>query len=333
MQAYKFCDWIIESTLPLPELVASHEQQPACTILFFTATVGECIARACMPHDWLHHWRWRDGQIFLSYAQEKSNHHLRFPDLADFVVDARGKEIRCYPNANTDLAMIKHLLLDQVLPRVLSQRGRAVIHASGALLPDGAVAFLGESGWGKSTLAASFHQQGMPLLTDDCLLLNLAGEQVSCMPTYAGLRLWPDMVSTLFEDAPRLAPMASHSSKQRLFLDDYQQRNAKQALPIQGIYVLAPPVQQVKPTPVVITPLSQREALFELFKHSFQLDITDLRRIQQVFIFFSRIVKIIPFFRLDFPREHTFLPSVQAALLKNQATYKVLARERTASRA
>jgi len=34
------------------------------------------------------------------------------------------------------------------------------------------VAFLGNSGFGKSTLASSFHRNGVYLIDDDCILLN-----------------------------------------------------------------------------------------------------------------------------------------------------------------
>src|SRR5262249_8950886 len=49
-----------------------------------------------------------------------------------------------------------HLLLDQVLPLVLSHTGRLVLHASALDLEGRGVAFVGSGGVGKSTLAASF---------------------------------------------------------------------------------------------------------------------------------------------------------------------------------
>ena len=66
---------------------------------------------------------------------------------------------------------------------------------------------------------------------------------------------------------------------------------------------------------MTITPLAMREALFEIIKHTFQLDVTDRKRLRQAFGQHERMAKSVPFFRLSFPHEYTFLPAVHMAIL------------------
>ena len=55
---------------------------------------------------------------------------------------------------------------------LLHQRGRMVLHASAVNINDGAVAFMGHNGAGKSTTTFSFMASGYPLVADDILSLE-----------------------------------------------------------------------------------------------------------------------------------------------------------------
>ncbi|HKS96499.1 MAG TPA: hypothetical protein VJV74_10250, partial [Terriglobia bacterium] len=124
--------------------------------------------------------------------------------------------MRCRPRKAIPLDTVRHLFLDQVFPLLLSKRGRLVLHASAVLIPGGAIAFLGETGQGKSTLASSFSQRGFPFLTDDCLLLEEKGGQLVGIPSYPGLRLWPKTVAALFAEEPPVSRVAHYTTKKRL---------------------------------------------------------------------------------------------------------------------
>ena len=52
------------------------------------------------------------------------------------------------------------------------------LHATVVVVSGEAVAFLGESGYGKSSLAASFLDSGHQLLTDDLLILRASAGRV-----------------------------------------------------------------------------------------------------------------------------------------------------------
>jgi hypothetical protein len=173
---------------------------------------------------------------------------------------------------------------------------------------------MGTTGMGKSTLAASFGVQGYPVLTDDCLLVEEQGQEMLTVPSYPGLRLWPETVTALFEREPVLQPLAHYTDKKRLL---FEQEHADGPHSLRAIYVLAAPDDLQKTDGVTITPLTASEALLETVKHSFQLDITDRKKLGQAFRQYEGLAKSIPFFSLSFPREHTLLPSVNRSILSH----------------
>jgi len=206
-------------------------------------TIGPRSTPAQEPaaSDWIHHWPEDSGAISLGRCSQSSDFLLRFPDLADFLISADGSALGAWPAPETNADTLRHLILDQVLPRVLAHRGQLVLHAGAARIGQEAIAFIGETGRGKSTLTASFHAAGYPLLSDDGLVL-MQGDGTTCaQPTYPSLRLWPEAVAGLFARTPGLAPMAHYSSKQRVTLKDTADNKP---VSLAAIYVLAPETQE-----------------------------------------------------------------------------------------
>lgn len=130
---------------------------------------------------------------------------MRFHGTADFDVLPADHAIAVRPATGAGPALIRHLLLDQVLPRALHRPSAPVLHASAALVPGGVAAFVGASGRGKSTLAAAFAQAGRPLFADDALRLLPRGAGFMALPGYPGLRLGGDSLGLLGRAGPRVA--------------------------------------------------------------------------------------------------------------------------------
>lgn len=141
-------------------------------------------------------WSLPTGEPWLSCAKFAGGYALQFADLADFYIDHAGREITCHPVAKRGPHLpetLSHLLLDHVLPLVLNVRGQDALHATSILTPYGVCAFTGASGTGKSTLAASFHLAGAPILSDDCLVLQPHRGHLVAIPAYPGLSRPPPM--------------------------------------------------------------------------------------------------------------------------------------------
>lgn len=309
MLSYRICDYTFRSNVPIPELVPGDNEQPEFTFQLCAGT-GDFSE----SYRWLNHWYSLDGSIWLTFARLEAGYLLRFPTLADFVVSADARAICCYLRANCPPETMRHLLLNQVIPIVLSHLGKLVLHASACATPQGAIAFMGMTGTGKSTLAASFGLEGFAVLTDDCLLVEEQDGVIKTVPSYPGLRLWPETVAALFEQEPVLQPLAHYTDKKRLLFD---QKELDVPLSLRAIYVLTQPENMQDVTGVTITPLVASEALLETVKHTFQLDVTDRQKLGQAFRRYEWLAKSVPFFRLAFPREHAFLSAVNEAILNH----------------
>ncbi len=115
---------------------------------------------------------------------------------------------------------VEHLYINQLVPLALSRQGRPAFHASVVTVPGGAVAFLGKTGMGKSTLAASFALGDAAFLTDDALLIEETDDGCRALPSHASLRLWEDSVDALIDDDKPQADPISYSNKARLLAGD-----------------------------------------------------------------------------------------------------------------
>lgn len=187
---YCYADLLLDSTWSLGELLRAEckaSDEPAIAISLLDAPPCE-PAKA----DWLHHWPPECNGLSLAVSGKGESFLLRFPGLADFIISREGHRVEAWPAPVMSIETLSHLLLDQVLPRILAQQGRLVLHAGAVQVGDLTIAFIGGSGSGKSTLTASFHAAGHPLLCDDGLVLTHGEGVTFALPTYSSLRLWPN---------------------------------------------------------------------------------------------------------------------------------------------
>jgi hypothetical protein len=264
--------------------------------------------------DWVHHWPSEDGGMSLALLREEDSFLLRFIGLADFVIAADGLQIEAWPAPSTGAETLEHLLLDQVLPRILARQGQLVSHAGAVRVGDQAIAFIGNSGSGKSTLTASFHAAGYSVLCDDGLVLTFEGGATLALPTYPGLRLSPGSIAGLYAQAPASTSMAHYSSKRRLILKDIAS-NGTVPLPLASLYVLWSK-SDADDAGISLGRLSRGAACMAIIGNSFQLDITDRRSLANAFANASRIAEHLPVFSLCFPHDFACLPELHEAILR-----------------
>jgi hypothetical protein len=118
----------------------------------------------------------------------------RFHRLADLEFSADLRKLTCR-SFTTDLEQYLPLLLASAVPAmVLMLRGDYVLHASAVARDNVAVAFAGQSGAGKSTVAAAMCTQGWRLVTDDVLPMRVVEGQVSAVAGASHLRLRPKAI-------------------------------------------------------------------------------------------------------------------------------------------
>jgi hypothetical protein len=254
-----------------------------------------------------------DGSLWAQFYRVDGGYLLRFPGLADFEVPAAGQSIMGWPLPHTAAGTIQHLFLNQVLPLAQSRLGQLVFHASAVVIDNACVAFMGESGRGKSTLAASFAGAGFPFLTDDSLFVEQAADACRVLPSHASIRLWEDSQRELVRN-PSLAPAVDFTDKARLLAGD-ELPFCTQSQLLRCCYVLGPGTA----SGVDIEPLTPSAALVALLRNSFLLDLDRQAALAAHFDELSQLVRNPIFFSLDYPRRYDNLESVRQAIAAHAA--------------
>ena len=256
-----------------------------------------------------------DGSTWVGFYRRGADYILRFPGLADFEVTEDGRGVRCTPVPGTAKSTVEHLYHNQILPLALNQQGGLVLHGSAVEVEGGGLAFLGASGRGKSTLAASFAVAGHRLLTDDLLELEPSESAISARPGHHSLRLWDDSRAALFgADPVPMAPAVEFTSKAR-FLSGGRLVFRVAPQPLRCVYLLGDNEAQAP----IIEPINGRDVLIELAKNAFLLDIAEPSRISAHFRRLSQVARLPIYYRLDYPRRFDALPAVRKAILDHAA--------------
>ena len=84
-----------------------------------------------------------------------------------------------------------------VLAYLLQYHGFLILHGSAIVVNQKAIVFCGNSGIGKSTLAATLNQKGYPFLTDDLSVIRINEHSIELIPMPTGTKLWRDALAYL----------------------------------------------------------------------------------------------------------------------------------------
>jgi hypothetical protein len=171
------------------------------------------------------------------------------------------------------------------------------LHASAVAFGGQPLAFLGESADGKSTLAAFLgagHDPEWRLLADDLLPVAAApdGGSILALPHFPQLKLPMDR-----QPAPSLP----------------------EQMPMEAIYVLGMPPHGEQDT-IEIEPLSRRDALVTLVRHTMAGCLFDRDLAAQNLAFAADVASRVPIRRLAYPRRYEILPRVRDALAADLQT-------------
>lgn len=305
MPFYRFGDCVVTSDIALNLPTGAH---PPADI---EVQIDPIVARTDRaPRPFFQHLQ-PDGTVWVAFHHAADGIGLHFPGLADFVISAAGRLIRCAPAPGLPADTLEHLLLDQVVPRALSHQGRIVLHAAAVAVDGGAVVFLGDTGRGKSTLVRYLIGTGLPLVSDDCLIITSTGEHVMGVGSYPGLRLWPDSVLALGAGADQIGGVAHYSRKRRIAVPSAV-RFQTAPLPLAQFFLLAPPAPDDERIQIISVPA--RERIIHLLEYSFRLDFTDRVRSGCEFAALGDLAERLPLAWLRYPRRYERLPEVAAVL-------------------
>ena len=291
----------------------------------------ECLAQECISENlvfklhsdpllqvdttnWFLNIHYSDEAVFLSLGRDRDVFVFQFPQIATFQVSPATGTIDCFPEEGAPSNTLVHLLLDQVLPRLISHLGALSLHAGAVLVQGAAALFCGESGWGKSTLALSFNRHGYPAFSDDIIIIEPEAANFVAHAPYAGLRLWPETITALGGRNPATTLVSHHNSKARLAVSSNADSNC---VPIRCVFLLCDPASRSQS--INIKPVAPAEAVMALVKAKFRLDTENRATLQQELHQFAALVETIPFYQLNYPRRFNHLPQVRQAILSQLA--------------
>jgi hypothetical protein len=128
-----------------------------------------------------------------------------------------GREIVVDTDHTAPALDVRGYLLGSIFVVLCQQRGLLPLHASAIAGKSGVVAFLANSGQGKSTLAAHLAQRGFRVLADDvCLVDATQTGSAMVIPTAPWLKLWRNSLENLGRRAEGLDRVFSEDDKYRL---------------------------------------------------------------------------------------------------------------------
>ena len=207
---------------------------------------------------------------------------------------------------------LRHLLLHQVIPRLMGSRGSLIVHAAAVSLTEGkAILLFGESGRGKSTLAAACLSNGAKLLSDDAVKLEIGSDGVWVTGAYPGLRLSKGTSEQFdFSGKAHDIPGIQWGKRQ----SRVHQVESTNACALGAAYVLGGASNEFS-GPVKIEKMTPSETLQVLVDSVFCLDPSDQNSTVRAFEDSAAAVRTgFPSYLLDFPRKLDHLPQVIAAL-------------------
>lgn len=274
------------------------------------------------PYD---RWVSPEGYCQAEFYRDERGFLIRFPAQADFLItdtqSGAPHSITGWPAPQCDRKSVVNLYHNAIMPILGNHSGGLFLHGSavriggdqsGGAAPaaeQGAIAFLGLSRGGKTTLAGSFAKAGYPFLTEDVIDLDRREGQYWLQPKRSKLRLFADSAKHLLGAETEIADE-----------DRKQDVDAGEALPfgsdpvpLRQIYVLGTD----HAAPLSIRQFSLQEALSALMPHSFILDVEDKARLRQHFSRLADLSQDIGCYALDYRRDYAELPRIRGAILEN----------------
>ncbi|MDU8913742.1 hypothetical protein [Aestuariicoccus sp. MJ-SS9] len=168
------------------------------------------------------------------WASDGRRFYLTVPDVAEFLIWDNGT-VEVWPTSESQ-TNIAAFLVGSVLGIALHMRRIVTLHASAVQVGGGAVLFCGDSGAGKSTMAAALQSHGFTVLCDDLCAIELTnGEGAIAHSDGRKLKLWEDTIGALGLQAKRGARV--HNQLDKFFVQGDEA--AKSFLPVRAVFELA----------------------------------------------------------------------------------------------
>ena len=185
----------------------------------------------------------------------------------------------------------------------LNLQGQVAIHANAVSLSELAIAFVGASGMGKSTLSTYCAFRGAGFITDDVLVVDNQGLAIPGNPR---IKLFPHTCESLGLDI-------SEKTNYKIFCQP-EQLGAKlhpESVLLGIIYLL----EESENDDIYSETVTPSQATFELLNHGYDVNVF-IPHNPKLLDAYTNLVGKIPVKKLCYPRDFKLLPQVYDFLLK-----------------
>lgn len=250
----------------------------------------------------------RDGTVRYSLARDREQTVLRYPGLCEFVGDPELADVTVHRHPGRDSGLIPILAAGALVAVHLKLRHELVLHASAVQRNGQALAFVGASGMGKSTLAALLCSNGCELVTDDVLRVDLTAPVARVDPGGIESRLRVN-ARPLADAAPSGA--VRRTADGRLALRP--RACANEPLPLAACVV---PLPTRKSVDVAVRRLRTAPALLRMLQFPRIVGWSEPISTADEFQALADLVERIPVFEASVPWGPPFRPQVASGLLE-----------------
>ena len=213
---------------------------------------------------------------------------LSIEEAGTFVI-REGTVINVSPAPNVEDALLRRYIIGTVMALLLYQRGLLVLHASSLNINGSAVAFLGNPGSGKSSIAAALHKNGHEIITDDVSAIDFKGENIKVFPGYPQIKLSDDVARSLGYDIDSSIKLDQQEEKRGYRVSN---RLIESPIELRQIYILT------KASDQGIERIPHQEAVKEIIRHSYPTRFAEPENPEH-FLKCINIVNKIPLYRLN----------------------------------
>lgn len=232
----------------------------------------------------------------------------------NFILDSKKETLSVYHHKDELISDLESYFVGPVLGFTLRFREIICLHSSVVGIDGKAIAFLGHSTAGKSTIAAGMANLGAEILSDDVGVLSFKDDGFMVHSGYSKIRLRPKAANFL-TDNPENLPKVYSMKDSRYFSLENNDKFHSTSLPLSAIYVLGEISDDYKVP--LLKPIESQKKLMSLFPNTIGSYVVsgDLRA--KEFKVLAQIAKTLPMRQLYYAHDITTLTSQCELILED----------------
>lgn len=265
--------------------------------------LAEATSRVALAHDdWIHHRELDGGWTYV-----------RYDGMFDFLVAPAGHRIVYRLLGPLSTEAFQTYALGRVMSFALVKMGYEPLHAATVVVDGRAVAFLGASTFGKSSLAACFVSAGHRLLTDDVLRLEECAMGLVAFPGPARLKLFPKVARMFLGESATGLSMSPRATKRVFPLCAAQ--TCAVPVPLAAIYAVTAPRDVHRRQRIRIEPCGPLDAMLNVLSFTHNHHLAGRSRLERQFESARLVVDRVAIRKLSYPRSLSLLQDVRRDVL------------------